>query len=334
MHRHAFAVRNSHGAIVSLRVQRLSGHSAPITTLAITATHLYSGSSDRSILVWDLDTHALLSRLEGGHEGGITALVAAPVPAADMLFSACEAGYIASWDLCILRQTASLRHSHDGPSRPPDRHQHPITALAVSGNRLFSADDKGVLKAWDACMIGTPRLSLSELQSPSTQAHTHTITAMAATDTHLFSAGMYVKVWDSRTLTLLSKVKMHSGLTTALCLQGGHLFTGSRAIKMWEASALALLHTTSPSPSPSPTRRLKKHSHPVTAIVVSADGRRLYSAAHVIKVTARSCSCQVYTRRSMCENLQHALLSSSCLCLISVACTMCVCVCMFGRSGT
>jgi WD40 repeat protein len=257
---HSFAVRNSHGAIVSLQLKRLSGHAGPITTLAITATHLFSGSRDKSILVWDLASHALLSRLDGGHIGEISALVVSPD--ADMLYSACDAGVIASWDLCIMCESASVQPCHE----------HPITALALSAGRLFSADDRGVLKAWDACMMGTP--DHSELEWPSKQAHTYTITALTATDIRLFSAGMYVKVWDSRTLTMVSKIKMHSGLTTALCVHGDRLFTGSRAIKVWD------LHSLQRTPTPS----LKKHAQPVTAIAVSWNSKRLYSASHVIKV--------------------------------------------------
>jgi WD40 repeat protein len=256
---HAFDVRNSHGAIVSLQVKRLFGHQAPITVLAITDTHLYSGSSDKTIIEWDLTTHTQLNCLEG-HDGTLRALVVSPD--SDMLYSACEAGVIASWDLCVMSQTASVQQCHD----------FPITALALSAGRLFSADDKGTLKAWDACMIGTP--DHDELEWPSKQAHTHTITALAATATNLYSAGIYVKVWDSQTLTMILKVKMHSGLTTAMCLRGDRIYSGSRAIKVWDVYTLE--RTSAPS--------LKKHSHPVTAIAVSHDGKRLYSAAHVIKV--------------------------------------------------
>eukprot|EP00603_Paraphysomonas_imperforata_P000819 CAMPEP_0114446198 /NCGR_PEP_ID=MMETSP0103-20121206/19081_1 /TAXON_ID=37642 ORGANISM="Paraphysomonas imperforata, Strain PA2" /NCGR_SAMPLE_ID=MMETSP0103 /ASSEMBLY_ACC=CAM_ASM_000201 /LENGTH=540 /DNA_ID=CAMNT_0001617965 /DNA_START=19 /DNA_END=1641 /DNA_ORIENTATION=+ len=255
---HSFDVRNSHGAVVSLQIHRLRGHRGPITALAVTSTHLYSGSYDKAIIVWDLATHTQVGRLEG-HDGHVRSLVVSPEE--EMLYSACEAGVIASWDICIMSQSASVQRCHDCP----------ITSLALSGGRLFSADDKGTLKAWDACMIGTP--DHNELEWPSKQAHTHTITALAANATKLYSAGIFVKVWDSHTLTLLQKVKMHSGLTTALFLHGDTLYTGSRAIKVWNADTLE--RTSAPS--------LKKHSHSVTAIVVTRDGKRLYSAAHVIK---------------------------------------------------
>ena len=255
---HAFEVRNSHGAIVSLQLKQLSGHTAPITSLVLTPTHLYSGSKDKTIIVWDLMTHTQVSSFEG-HDGGISALVVSPN--GDMLYSSCDAGAIASWDLCIHSQTAFMGQCHSDP----------ITSIALSSGRLFSADDKGLMKAWDACMIG--KSDLTELEWPK-QAHTHTITALVATDTTLISAGTYVKVWDSRTLNMTHKIKMHSGMTTALCIHGDKLYTGSRSIKVWN------IHTLERAVSGS----MKKHSHPVTAIAVSPDAKRLYSAAHVIKV--------------------------------------------------
>ena len=271
-----FEVRNSHGAIVPSEAKQLRIHSRPVAALTATAEYLISGSKDKTIAVWSLKTHELLALLEG-HGGEITEMIPfvdGSRSKCDMLFSSCSLGNLILWDISILSQCAIIDNFHSNS----------VSAMAISSGKLFSADVKGVMKAWNICMIGS--LESKDSLEFSRQAHRYKITSLVASDTRVYSSGYNVKVWDSSNCDLLHKVKMHSGLTTALFIRGKVLYSGSRSIKLWDTDSLQRLES----------KHTMKHSHPVTAIAVF-DEKRLFSAAHVIKVMY-----SMLVTHSLCNN--------------------------------
>ena len=56
-----------------IHIGTLHGHSGEVRCLAVVGKKLYSGSWDRTIQVWDLDTHKYVASLEG-HTSGVRCL--------------------------------------------------------------------------------------------------------------------------------------------------------------------------------------------------------------------------------------------------------------------
>ena len=75
-------------------LDRLEGHTGGVWCLTLYGNKLFSGSNDRTIRVWDADTHKHLATLEG-HTGGVTCLTLY----GNKLFSGSRDGTIRVWNV-------------------------------------------------------------------------------------------------------------------------------------------------------------------------------------------------------------------------------------------
>jgi F-box/WD-40 domain protein 7 len=82
---------------VCVVLQVLEDHTRPVLSLAVTDTHLYSGSYDCTIRVWELETLTRVAVLEG-HTDAVRALVVA----GGKLFSGSYDNTVRVWDLASL----------------------------------------------------------------------------------------------------------------------------------------------------------------------------------------------------------------------------------------
>lgn len=167
----------------------LEGHDGPTQALAVSpqTQQLASGSSDRTVKLWNLQGHSV-SRTYRGHKDFVTALAFAPdgkvlasgaldggirlwsgssnrlqrtlrghkgrvtglsfSPAGDLLASVGEDGAVRLWDFKRGR-IARLMSGHAGVVR--------AVAYAPDGRRIVSAGEDGTLRVWDAIL---PRPSM------------------------------------------------------------------------------------------------------------------------------------------------------------------------------
>eukprot|EP00899_Mesostigma_viride_P028342 jgi/Mesvir1/8693/Mv02630-RA.2 len=116
-------------------------HDAPVITMAVhcSGALLATGSTDRSVRVWDVEkgfcTHSFR-----GHEGMVTTVIFHPDASRLQLFSGNDGAVVRVWDLNTKRCTATLKS-----------HFSAVTGLSVSedGATLVSCGRDKVANVWD-----------------------------------------------------------------------------------------------------------------------------------------------------------------------------------------
>jgi WD40 repeat protein len=123
----------------------LTGHADAVECVAISpdARKAASGSWDKKICVWDLDSGRLLAKFEGhtgtlSHPGIVYKVAFSPDGAS--LFSCGRDGTIRIWDIAIARQLRKL-----------DGHSGGVESLALSGNGrvLVTGGTDRAVRVWD-----------------------------------------------------------------------------------------------------------------------------------------------------------------------------------------
>ena len=117
---------------------KLEGHTRAVLCLALYGNKLFSaGGDDRTIRVWDADTHEHLATMEG-HRGDVRCLTLY----GNKLFSGGSAGdpTIRVWDADTHEHLATM-----------EGHTGYVVCLTLYGNKLFSAGgrDDGTIRVWN-----------------------------------------------------------------------------------------------------------------------------------------------------------------------------------------
>jgi len=214
---------------VQKEAHTLLGHVDYVGCLALSGDgkRLFSGSEDKTIKVWDLEsgkeTHTLI-----GHKDGVTSVSLSGD--GKRLFSGSMDQTIKVWDLESGKETLSLRG-----------HNAAVFNLAASGDgkRLYSGNGDGTIKGWDL-ESGKETISLS--------GHSETVRSLALSrdSKRLFSGSGdsgklgEIKVWDLESGKETLCLRGHTRGVTSLALSGDgkRLFSGSYrgTIKVWDLS--------------------------------------------------------------------------------------------------
>ncbi len=202
----------------------LTGHADGVNSLAVADGKLFSGSSDGTIKVWDLETNRCLYTLTG-HADGVRSLAVAD----GKLFSGSSDCTIKVWgDL----ETNRCLYTLTG-------HANWVFCLAVADGKLFSGSSDGTIKVWD---LETNRCLYT------LTGHANWVFCLAVADGKLFS-GSYdgtIKVWgDLETNRCLYTLTGHADGVRSLAVADGKLFSGSSdgTIKVWDLETNRCLYT-------------------------------------------------------------------------------------------
>lgn len=244
-------------------IRTLSGHFSSINALAISSdgTTLASGSADRTVKLWNIESRIPRCTLSG-HSSLVEAVVFSPDG------STLVSG---SWDYTIKFwnvDTGELIHTLG-------EHSGWIKCLAISSDGLIilsGSADKSI-KIWDANSLSV-RTSLC--------GHTGAIHSLAISpDGQIFASGSAdktIKVWNLCNGDVQLTLKGHSEPVNALAFSpsGQLLISGSadKTIKIWHLASGTVLHT------------LTEHSDSVTSIAINTQGNMLVSgsADNTIKI--------------------------------------------------
>ncbi|XP_046580638.1 LOW QUALITY PROTEIN: E3 ubiquitin-protein ligase TRAF7-like [Haliotis rubra] len=225
------------------------GHQGPVWCLCPMGDYLFSGSSDKTIKVWDTSTSYICVKTLEGHTGIVLALCTY----GNKLYSGSQDCNIFVWDTEDTFESVNVIKAHDNP----------VCTLVAARNMLFSGSLK-VVRVWDA---GTYELK-QELTGLN-----HWVRALSATQDHLFS-GSYqtIKIWDLVTLECVRNLDTSGGSVYSITITNHHILAGTyeNCIHVWEHGTYKQVTT------------LMGHSGTVYALAPlhTASGTKVFSASY------------------------------------------------------
>ncbi|KAK1878139.1 E3 ubiquitin-protein ligase TRAF7 [Dissostichus eleginoides] len=183
------------------------GHQGPVWCLCVYSVGdlLFSGSSDKTIKVWDTCTTYKCQKTLEGHDGIVLALcIQGP-----RLYSGSADCTIIVWDIQTLQKVNTIR-----------AHDNPVCTLVSSHNMLFSGSLKAI-KVWD--IVGTELKLKKELTGLN-----HWVRALVASQNHLYS-GSYqtIKIWDIRSLDCVHVLQTSGGSVYSIAVTNHHIVCGT-----------------------------------------------------------------------------------------------------------
>lgn len=234
----------------------LTGHTQWVTSVAISpdGKTLVSGSDDKSIKIWNLETLELKSTLTG-HVGSVAALAISPD--SKTLVSGSTDKTIKIWNL----ETGELKSTLTG-------HGYWVLSVAISpdGKTLVSGSGDKSIKIWN--------LETLELKSTLTGHGYWVLSVAISPDSKTLVSGSIdktIKIWNLETLELKSTLTGHADSVTSVAISpdGETLASGSsdKTIKIWNLQTGKLKST------------LTGHTYWVIPVAISPDGKTLVSGS-------------------------------------------------------
>nr|XP_034313400.1 E3 ubiquitin-protein ligase TRAF7-like isoform X7 [Crassostrea gigas] len=224
------------------------GHQGPVWCLTEYAEFLFSGSSDKTIKVWDTGNNYRCLKTMEGHTGIVLALCTC----GNKLYSGSQDCRIMVWNIENFEKEKSV-----------EAHENPVCTLTSAKNMLFSGSLK-VVKVWDAQTM--------ELKKELTGMN-HWVRALVATQNYLYS-GSYqtIKIWDLDSLEVVHNLETSEGSVYSLAVTTHHILCGTyeNVIHVWELSSKELVVT------------LKGHTGTVYSMAVlhTSSGTKVFSASY------------------------------------------------------
>ncbi|WP_261891276.1 TIR domain-containing protein [Acaryochloris marina] len=236
--------------VTDARLERfLAGHTANVWSVALTADgrRALSGSADKTVKFWDLDSGQCLQTLEG-HDSDVGSIALTPDGRRALSGSADKT--IKLWDLdsgqCLQTLEGHIAYVES-------------IALSADGRRALSGSADKTVKLWDL----NSGKCLQTLQG-----HTDDVSSVAlSADGHRAlsgSADKTVKLWDLDSGQCLQNLQGHTAnvWSVALDADGRRALSGSsdRTVKLWDLNSGQCIQT------------LRGHTASIESVALTTDG--------------------------------------------------------------
>ncbi|MFK8184655.1 MAG: NB-ARC domain-containing protein [Phormidesmis sp.] len=245
---------------IKSHISTLQGHQNWVCSVVFSpdGTQLVSGSADRTVKVWDVQTGACLQTLEG-HQNWVMSVAFSPD--GTQLVSGSADRTVKVWDV----QTGECLQTLEG-------HGHGIWSVAFSpdGTRIVSGSADLTIRLWDAPTKNRAGKPLKALKG-----HEHGVWTVAfSPDGKTLASGsadQTVRIWDAATGKCKQTLTGHNNWVwmVAFSPDGRSLASGSadRTVRVWDLKAKQCL------------RVLSGHNNWVWSVAFSPDGNYLTSGS-------------------------------------------------------
>jgi len=251
-------------------VHTLTGHSNVIQSVAISADSalLASGSSDKTIKVWDLGTGELRDTLTG-HSSCIFSLA---ISSDRQTLASCGDKTTKIWNLKTGKLLRNLKHLKS------------VGSVAISSEgQIFAIGGNKTIKLWNPHTGEWPRTLSEDLG--------YVCSIAISSDGHTLASGTNentIKIWNLHTGQLLHTLTGHSDTVHSLAISpdGPTLVSGSfdKTVKMWDLSTAGFIRT------------VFEQSRKVNSVAISPDGQTLAISGYgVINILDLLTGEQVFT---------------------------------------
>ena len=265
--------------------------------------YIVSGSSDRTIRIWNAETGSGVGSPLEGHIDEVSCIAYSPNGCS--IISGSDDKTIRIWDAEVIsgvgktleghsHSVLSIAHSPDGHhvvsgsfdktiriwdvkagfavGRPLEGHTDYVQSVAYSpdGRHIISGSDDKTIRIWDA--------ETGSAVSKPLEGHTDWVwsVAYAPDGRHIVSGSldMTIRMWDTVTGSAVGNpLEGHTGWvwSVAYSCDGRHIISGSgdKTIRVWDAKTRSAI-----------SKSLEGHTHLVSSIASSPDGRHLISGSH------------------------------------------------------
>jgi WD40 repeat protein len=264
----------------SARVEVRDGHSGAVTCCAFSpdGTRVASGSADRSLRVWDVQSGECLGDMRG-HRGGLFACAFSPD--GSRLITASDDRTLRLWNLQSGESLLELR-GHNGSILG--------CAFSPDGTRVASASKDGTARVWDIS-AGTHTLELL--------GHKGVVSSCVfSPDGKKLASASWdrtLRIWDATSGDCLTELTGHKNSATSCVFfpDGMHLASASddHTLRLWEVDTGECV------------AELIGHNTWVKSCAISSDGTRLISTSTDSTVRlwdtgSRECTAVLYGHQS------------------------------------
>ncbi|MGC2310805.1 MAG: WD40 repeat domain-containing protein [Candidatus Babeliaceae bacterium] len=203
-------------------IQTFTGHRDMVRALVVKGNKLVSGAYDKTIKIWDIETGKEIRTLTG-HINRVMALALK----GNKLFSSSFDGTIKIWDIETGEEIQTLIADCDDE----------FCGLAIKGNKLYSISRDNTIKVWN--------IETKEMQQLT--GHDYSVCALALEGNKFYSGSSdkTIKIWDASTDTTMQTLAGHGDTVKILVVQDNKIYSGSDdgSIKIWDASTGQQLKT-------------------------------------------------------------------------------------------
>ncbi|CAO3682244.1 unnamed protein product [Rhizopus microsporus] len=225
-------------------------HSGSIYCLQFNNSILVTGSRDRHVKIWDINTGALLRKLEG-HLGSVLCLQFDH----RFLISGSSDAALIIWDI------------HTGERiKVIQGHEESVLNVKFKGNTLVSCSKDRTVRIWRLENSGDIKLH-SVLRG-----HRAAVNAVQFKDNKVVSASgdRTIKIWDMTSGECLKTLDSHSRGIACVEYDGKYIISGSsdQTIKVWNAATGECIHT------------LVSHKDLVRTIQLDSKSKRIISGSY------------------------------------------------------